>query len=116
MKKFFALFLIPGSVMENWRKTTPPEAMKAQSEEMMRAWGKWMKDHEKILVDRGGPLGKTKRVTAQNIADIKNDLGGYLILEAESHEAAAKIFVGHPQFMIPEASIEVMEIPSMPGM
>ena len=116
MKKFFALFLIPHAVMENWRKTTPPEQMKTASEDMMKAWQKWMKDHEKILADHGGPLGKTKRVTAQNISDARNDLGGYVIVEAESHEAAAKIFVGHPHFMIPEASIEVMEIPSVPGM
>ena len=88
----------------------------AASEEMMGAWKKWMADREKNLVDKGRPLGKTKRVTANGVSDLRNDLNWYLILEAESHEAAAKMFGDHPHLRIPEASIEVMEIPDRPGM
>ena len=116
MKKFFALFSIPASVVDEWKKNTPPERMKAAAEEMMGAWKKWMTDHEKNLVDKGSPLGKTKRVTANGVSDLRNDLNWYLILEAESHEAAAKMFADHPHLRIPEASIEVMEIPGRPGM
>lgn len=116
MKKFFALFHIPASVVEEWKRNTPPEKMKAASEDMMQAWAKWMKDHEKMIVDRGMPLGKTKRVTAQTISDIRNDMNWFLIAEAESHEAAAKMFAQHPHLQIPGASVEVMEIPPMSGM
>jgi hypothetical protein len=116
MKKFFALFSIPASVVDEWKKNTPPEKMKAASEEMMGAWKKWMTDHEKNLVAKGGPLGKTKRVTAKGVSDARNDLNWYLILEAESHEAAAKMFADNPHLKIPESSVEVMEIPDRPGM
>ena len=116
MKKFFALFSIPASVVDEWIKKYPPEKMKAASEEMMGAWKKWMTDYEKSLVDKGKPLGKTKRVTAKGISDVRNDLNWYLILEAEFHEAAAKMLADHPHLRIPEASIEVMEISERPGM
>jgi hypothetical protein len=116
MQKFFALFSIPASVVEEWRKHTPPEKMKVASAEMMGAWNKWMTDHDKNLVNKGAALGKTKRITAKGVSDVRNDLNWYLILEAESHEAAAKMFADHPHLKIPEASIEVMEIPERPGM
>ena len=80
MKKFFALFSIPASVVDEWKKSTPPEKMKAASEEMMGAWKKWMTDHEKSLVDKGKPLGKTKRITANGVSDVRNDLNWYLSL------------------------------------
>src|SRR5262245_38139583 len=100
MKKFFALFQIPASVVEDWKKNTKPDEMKAASQKMMNDWEKWMKAHEKVLVDKGAPLGKTKRVNSQGIADIRNDLNWYSIVEAESHEAAAKIFADNPHLQI----------------
>ena len=116
MKRFFALFSIPASVVDEWKKATPPEKMKAATEDMMNAWMKWTADHEKSLVDKGSPLGKTKRVTANGVSDLRNDLNWHLILEAELHAAAAKMFADHPHLRIPEASIEVMEIPERPAM
>jgi hypothetical protein len=112
MNRYFVLFSIPGRVVDEWRKNTPPEQMKAASEQMMGAWQKWMEQHGKSIADRGVPLGKTKRVTAQGTADVRNDLNWYLIVEADSHDAAAGIFASHPHLQIPEASIEVMAIPN----
>jgi hypothetical protein len=40
----------------------------------------------------------------------------YSIVEADSHEAAAKAFEKHPHLQIPESSIEVMAINPMTGM
>jgi hypothetical protein len=113
MKRFFALFQIPTAVMDEWKKNTKPDEMKAASEKMMGEWQSWLKRHDKALVERGAPLGKTKRVTADGISDFRNDLNWYSIVEAESHEAAAKIFADHPHLQIPKASVEVMEIPPM---
>ena len=45
-----------------------------------------------------------------------NDLGGYSILQAESKEAAAEALKNHPHFMMPGASIEVLEFMAIPGM
>ena len=115
MNRYFVLFSIPGRVIDEWRKNTPPDQVQAQTEQMMGAWKKWMEDNGKSIVDRGMPLGKTKRVTAKGVADTRNDLNWYLIVDAESHDAAAKMFTTHPHLQIPEASVEVMLVPN-PGM
>ena len=40
----------------------------------------------------------------------------YVIVEAESHEAAAEMFAGHPHFTIfPGDAVEIMECLPMPG-
>jgi len=39
----------------------------------------------------------------------------YAIVDAESHDAAARAFEGHPHFGIPRASIEVMQLSPLPG-
>ena len=83
---------------------------------MQGEWRKWMSDHTRTFVDRGAGVGMTKRVTAQGTSDTKNDIMLYAIVEAESHEAAAKTFEGHPHLQIPQSSIEVMEIHALPGM
>jgi len=75
-----------------------------------------MEKNDSMIVDKGLPIGKTKHITADGITDIKNDLNWYLVIEAESHDAAAKLFVAHPHLDIPQAYIEVMEIPSGTGM
>lgn len=65
----------------------------------------------------GSPLGKTKRVDKNGISETRNELGAWTIVEAESHEAAAKLFLNHPHFMIfPGESVEVMECLPMPKM
>ena len=59
--------------------------------------------------------GKTKLVSTSGVSDTKNDIHLYSFVEAESHEAAAKAFEGHPHLQIPQSSIEVMEVRSMTG-
>lgn len=116
MSRYFVLFSIPARVIDHWRETTPPEQMKAASEQMMGDWQKWMAEHGKNIVDRGAPLGKTKRVTSGGTADIRNDLNWYLIVEGESHDAVAQMFAVHPHLRIPEAAVEIMAIPETVGM
>jgi hypothetical protein len=44
-------------------------------------------------------------------------MGAFTIVQAESQEAAAKLFLKHPHFTIfPGESIEVMEIMPIPAM
>ncbi len=106
MAKFMALFTgKPGS--------GPPEP--AVIAKGMQAWGEWMARHADKLVDTGGPLGKTKKVSPTGIADSHNNLGGYVIVEAPDHEAAARMFEGHPQFTIfPGDGVEVMPVMPIP--
>jgi hypothetical protein len=110
-KKFLVLYLVPASVMEEWSKTDPNDR-KVVEEKMRGEWGNWMSTHSKMIIatDAGG---KTKRVTSSGISDTKNDIILCSIVEAESHEAAAKAFEDHPHLQIPQSSIEVMEIRPM---
>jgi hypothetical protein len=94
-----------------------PEAeRKAKEQEGMAAWGAWMEKHKDVVVGEGGPLGKTKRVSSSGIADASNQMGGFVVVRAESHEAAAKLFEKHPQFTIfPGEAVEVMPVMPIPG-
>lgn len=75
----------------------------------MKAWGDWMERHHDRIVDSGGPLGKTKKVSTSGIADIRNNIAGYIIVEAEDQDAAARLFEGHPHFsLFPGDGVEVM--------
>ena len=83
----------------------------------MEAWSKWATGQSESIVDQGSPLGKTKRISKLGISDTKNELAAYTIVQAESHEAAAKLFENHAHFTIfPGDSVEVMECLPMPEM
>ncbi len=111
--KYFVLYRLPVETMQEWRKTTKPEEMKAQGEKLGKDMMAWTEKNAAHLVDRGQPLGKTKRVTANGIEDTANDLNYYCIVEADSHEAAAKLFTDNPHMQIPTSYVDVMEIPHM---
>ncbi|MEK7638744.1 MAG: hypothetical protein AAB388_01145 [Patescibacteria group bacterium] len=110
MKKYLAIYL--GTASDTEKNTITPEQEKA----MMEEWAKWSGEHAAAIVDPGTPLGKTKKVDATGITDTKNGMVVYTIVQAESHEAAAKIFENHPHvtFFL-GTSIEVMECLQMPG-
>ena len=109
MKKFLVLYLAPASVIDDWKKTEP-EKRKEAEEKMQGDWRNWMSDHATMFIDKGAGVGKTKCVAAQGTSDARNNIMLYAIVEAETHDAAAKTFEGHPHLQIPQSSIEVMEI------
>ena len=75
----------------------------------MQAWTEWMTRHADHIVEGGGPLGKTKKVSAAGITDTQNNIAAYVMVEAEDHQAAARMFEGHPHFSIfPGDGVEVM--------
>ncbi len=117
MKKFLAIYLGSPAAMEKSGWSTMDAAKRKQLEASgMKAWGDWMVAHQKVILETGGPLGKTKRAAAQGITDTKNHMTGYLVVEAESHEAAARMFERHPHFAIfPGDSVEIMEVLPIPG-
>jgi hypothetical protein len=96
----------------------PPDMSPETIKRGMQAWGAWMQQHAASVVEAGGPLGRTKKVSSGGVEDIRNRMGGFTVVEAESHEAAAKMFENHPHFSIfPGDGVEVMpvlDIPTMP--
>ena len=89
-----------------------PEQQKAG----MDAWMAWGQKAAKSIVDMGAPLGRTVRVTPAGVSPTRNDLGGYSIMQGESKEAVAETLKGHPHFMTPDGTIEVVDMMEMPGM
>ena len=112
MKKFLVLYKASASGFEQMKNATP-EQQKAG----MDAWMTWSKKVGSAIVDMGSPLGKAVRVDKGGAATpTPNDLGGYSVMQAESKEALAKSLEGHPHFMMPDASIDVVELMPIPGM
>ena len=117
MNTYLAIFL--GSQnnprMAAWM-ALPEADRKAKEQQGIAAWRGWMEKHRSIVVGEGGPLGKTKRVSNDGIADVSNLMGGFVVVRAESHEAAAKLFEKHPHFTVfPGEAVEVMPVMPIPG-
>lgn len=117
MKTFLAIYIGTQAAFEKsgWNQLDE-QKRKARESEGFQAWGRWGEKHAAAIVDRGSPLGKTKRTSPDGIEDIKNVMAGYVIVRAESHEAAAKLFEQHPHFSIfPGDSVEIMECLPIPN-
>ena len=112
MKKFLVLYKASAAAFEQMMKSTTPEQQKAG----MDLWMAWGKKAAASIVDMGAPLGKTLLVTPHGASPATNDLGGYSILQGESKEAVAASLKGHPHFMMPDGTIEVVELMPVPGM
>jgi hypothetical protein len=115
MKTFLAIYTGSPAGMAAWH-ALDPDTRAARERDGMAAWGAWVAAHEADLVDGGAPLGKTLRVTPDGIAPIRNAMAAFSLVRAETHEAAAKLFEGHPHFTVfPGDGIEVMECLPVPG-
>jgi len=77
-------------------------------------WKEWMEEHKASIVEPGAPVAKAKRASAAGVEDIRNEVGGYMVVQAESLEAAAALFANNPMIAAaPETRVEVMEIMPM---
>ena len=116
MKQFLAIYLgsAAGAEKSGWN-ALDDATRKKKVTEGMKAWGDWTAAHQSNVIVHGSPLGKTKRTAADGVSDTKNAMTGYVIVQAESHEAAAKMFENHPHFSIfPGESVEIMECLPLP--
>lgn len=114
MKKFLAIYLGSPAAMEKWASLSEA-AKKDRQKEGVKVWSSWADKNSKLITDVGSPLGKTKRVDEKGISDTKNMMTAYTIVEAETHDEAAKLFLNHPHFQIfPGDGIEIMECLPMP--
>lgn len=106
--KFIVTYQMPHAGLDAWM-LMPETERKTQESVMQAEWNAWMENHKTAITETAG-VGKPKRITAEGITDARNDLMMYSMVEAESIEAAAKMFVSHPHFGIPGATIEVMSV------
>jgi hypothetical protein len=107
MARFMAIYTgAPGAQM-------PDEQTIAKG---MAAWQAWMQAHAGQIVDTGGPLGKTKRVSKAGVADARNTIAAYVVVEAADQDAAAALFENHPHFTVfPGDGVDIMPCLPIPG-
>jgi hypothetical protein len=118
MKRFLAIYLgsSESTAFKQWKAMSEAER-KPRERSGMEAWMRWGEVHKASIVDQGTPLGKTKHIDANGVSDTKNMMCGYVLIEAESHEAAATMFKDHPHFSIfPGEAVEIMECLPLPKM
>jgi hypothetical protein len=66
--------------------------------QMMAAFGTWVAQTGKALIDAGAPLGPARTVSSTAVEDgpAKGPVGGYSIIEADDVDAAVELVRGHP--------------------
>ena len=87
----------------------------AQIEDMYTKFNEWREKFQKNLVDMGGKLGAGRLVTTEPASDgrfveVKELVGGYMIVSAESLEEAIEVARGCPGLVGPGSGVEVIEI------
>lgn len=75
----------------------PPATPEAR-EQMMQAFMAWAGGVGDHMIDPGAPLGPSKTVTSDGVADGAGDagVGGYTLLSAGSLDEAVGLVKGHP--------------------
>lgn len=114
MNKYLVLYEAPAHVLDAWMKT-PEQERKAVEEKMKIQWQQWATTNQEAIRDTAG-AGKTVKITKGAIKDARNNIMMYSIIEAESYEAVTKMLESHPHLDIPEASMEIMQANTLPGM
>ncbi|HEY6578804.1 MAG TPA: hypothetical protein VIY09_05740 [Rhizomicrobium sp.] len=114
---YLAVFL-GSKTSARWKEwnALPEEERRAKEREGMAGWKNWMEKHHAAIAGAGGPLGKTMKVTQHGIENTSNDMGAFMVVRADSHEAAARMFEKHPHFAIfPGERVEIMPVLPIPG-
>jgi hypothetical protein len=89
---------------------------RSKEQEGMAAWKAWIEKHRATVSVICGPLGKTKKITDRDIEDVINEMGAFMVVRAQSHDAVARLFETHPHFTIfPGESVEIMPVLPIPG-
>jgi hypothetical protein len=87
----------------------------AQMQEMYARFTAWRERFQDNLVDLGGKLGAGRLVTSEPTTDgpfveVKELVGGYMIVSAESLDEAIEVARACPGLVGPGSGVEVIEI------
>ena len=91
-------------------KPETPEA----GEKAMAAWSKWFQDMGDQVIEPGHPVGMSRTVSADGVADHggSNPLSGISIVRADDHDAAVELAKGCP-ILADGGTVEVAEAMQM---
>lgn len=114
MPRFLAVYTMQPEAVARFRRL-PKSEQDAIDAVGLKQWLEWEARNAASFAERGGMVGKTKRVTRDGIADAVNTLCGYVVVEAESIEAAARLFENHPHFSVfPGDGVDIMPFVTEP--
>ena len=87
----------------------------SQMQEMYAKFGAWQEKFKDNLVDMGGKLGAGKLVTSDQQTDgpfveVKELVGGYMIVSADDLDGAIEVASACPGLVRPGSGVEVIEI------
>jgi hypothetical protein len=100
---------LPGA--NNAQSKPPPADMQA----MYAKFNQWREQFQSQLTDMGGRLGASRLVTSQPVPDgplveVKELVGGYMIVTAADLDEAIRVASGCPGLVRPGSGVEVIEI------
>ncbi|MCO6440092.1 MAG: hypothetical protein J5I81_03180 [Nitrococcus mobilis] len=114
MPRFLAVYTMQPDAVARFRRL-PKAEQDAIDARGLQQWTEWQNRNAAAIVDAGGMVGRTTRVTKDGIAPATNQFCGYLIVEAESAEAAARLFANHPHFSVfPGDGVDIMPFVTEP--
>lgn len=86
----------------------------AQMQEMYAKFGAWQEKFRDNLIDMGGKLGDGRLVATADgpFVEVKELVGGYMIVAAETLDEAVEVARECPGLVRPGSGVEVIEIQS----
>ena len=116
MPKFLAVYTMKAEDFARFRNLSKAEQDAIDAEGIPK-WVEWEERNAAHILNRGGMVGKTTRVTRDGIAAASNPICGYLIVEAPTAEAAARLFQNHPHITVfPGDGVDIMPFVTDPDL
>ncbi|MEQ1718437.1 MAG: hypothetical protein ABL907_21045 [Hyphomicrobium sp.] len=114
MPRFVAVYTMKPDDVAAFR-ALPKSEQEATDKAGLKAWEEWSNRNAAAIVATDVMVGKTKRVTKSGVADARNQIAGFLIVEAADITAAAGLFLDHPHITVfPGDGIDVMPVVTGP--
>lgn len=108
MPRFLAVYTMKPEDLASFR-SLPKARQDAVDAAGIPQWAAWEERNAAFILDRGGMVGKTTRVTRDGVAEAVNPFCGYLVVEAETADAAARLFRDHPHLTVfPGDGVDIM--------
>jgi hypothetical protein len=108
MPRFVAVYTMKPEDLAAFR-ARPKSEQEVVDKAGLRAWAEWTNSNAAAILTTDVMVGKTRRVTKTGIVDARNQIVGFLIVEAADIAAAAGLFQDHPHITIfPGDGIDVM--------
>jgi hypothetical protein len=108
MPRFLAVYTIKPEDVASFRRL-PKAEQDAIDATGVGKWAAWEERNAAAILDRGGMVGKTTRITRDGVVDAVNPFCGYLVVEADTADAAARLFQDHPHITVfPGDGVDIM--------